>query len=84
MKMFLHKLISKKTWKTNMSATGQKAGSGSVGQKYGSSDPDPDPYKNVTDPQHCYAFLLSFTLRTTHSFLIVKLQVLTCIKGTVA
>jgi hypothetical protein len=26
--------------------------SGSVSQKYGSEDPDPHPYQNVTDPQH--------------------------------
>jgi hypothetical protein len=24
--------------------------SGSVSQRYGSADPDPDPYQNVTDP----------------------------------
>jgi hypothetical protein len=28
-------------------------GSGSVSQRYGSEDPHPDPYQNVTDPQHC-------------------------------
>ncbi len=30
--------------------------SGSVSQKFGSEDPDPDadPYQNVTDPQHCF------------------------------
>jgi hypothetical protein len=28
----------------------------SVSQSYGSEDPDqhPDPYQNVTDPQHCF------------------------------
>ncbi len=26
--------------------------SGSVSQRYGYEDPDPDPYQNVTDPQH--------------------------------
>jgi hypothetical protein len=29
------------------------SGAGSVSQRYGSADPDPDPYQNVTDPQHC-------------------------------
>jgi hypothetical protein len=24
-----------------------------VSQRYGSEDPDPNPYQNVTDPQHC-------------------------------
>jgi hypothetical protein len=28
-----------------------EAGSGSVNQRYGSVDPD--PYRNVTDPEHC-------------------------------
>ncbi len=27
-------------------------GSGSIGQRHGSADPDPAPYQNVTDPQH--------------------------------
>ncbi len=30
------------------------AGSGSVSQRYGSTDPDLDTYQNVTDPQHCF------------------------------
>jgi hypothetical protein len=29
------------------------AGSGSISQRHGSADPDPDPYQNVMDPQHC-------------------------------
>jgi hypothetical protein len=32
--------------------------SGSIGQRHGSADPDPDPHRNVMDPQHC--FLPSF------------------------
>ncbi len=28
----------------------KRAGSGSVSQRYGS--PDPDPYQNITDPEH--------------------------------
>jgi hypothetical protein len=31
----------------------KRAGSGSVIQWYRSADPDPDPYENVTDPEHC-------------------------------
>ncbi len=27
------------------------AGSGSIGQRHGSADPDPDPHQNV--PEHC-------------------------------
>jgi hypothetical protein len=29
------------------------SGSGSVGQRHGSADPDPDPRQKVMDPQHC-------------------------------
>jgi hypothetical protein len=25
---------------------------GSISQRYGSGDPNPDPHQNVTDPQH--------------------------------
>jgi hypothetical protein len=32
--------------------SGVRSGSGSISQKYGSWDPDPDPQQNVTDPQH--------------------------------
>jgi hypothetical protein len=28
-------------------------GSGSISQRHGSADPDPDPHQNVMDPQHC-------------------------------
>jgi hypothetical protein len=28
-------------------------GSGSISQRHGSADPDPDPHKNVMDPEHC-------------------------------
>jgi hypothetical protein len=28
------------------------AGSGSISQRHGSEDPDPDPPQNVMDPQH--------------------------------
>jgi hypothetical protein len=27
--------------------------SGSISQRHGSADPDPDPNQNVTDPEHC-------------------------------
>jgi hypothetical protein len=27
-------------------------GSGSISQRHGSADPDPDPHQNVMDPQH--------------------------------
>jgi len=30
------------------------AGSGSISQRHGSEDPDPDPPQNVMDLQHCF------------------------------
>ena len=46
--------------------------SGSVGQRYGSADPDPDPHQNVTDSQHWN--LHSNPATNTHStlFLLAK------------
>jgi hypothetical protein len=35
-----------------MKIAGAGSESGSVGQKYGSPDPDPYQRQNVTDPQH--------------------------------
>jgi hypothetical protein len=29
------------------------AGSGSISQRNGFADPDPDPHRNVMDPEHC-------------------------------
>ncbi len=34
-----------------LKVTDERAGSGSVSQRYGSDDPDPQ--QNVTDPEHC-------------------------------
>jgi hypothetical protein len=31
---------------------GSESGSGSISQRHGSKDPDPDPPQNVMDPQH--------------------------------
>ncbi len=30
------------------------SGSGSIRQRHGFADPDPEPYQNVIDPEHCY------------------------------
>jgi hypothetical protein len=38
----------------------KKAGSGSVSQRKGSAVLDPNPYQNVTDPQHWFLFLGNF------------------------
>jgi hypothetical protein len=40
--------------------SGSAPGSGSLTQWYGSADPDPDPYQNVMDPQHCYCAAKAF------------------------
>jgi hypothetical protein len=34
-------------------ASGSEYGSGSVSQRHGSADPDPDRPQNVMNPQHC-------------------------------
>jgi hypothetical protein len=34
------------------SASGSESGSGSISQRHGSADPDPN--QNVMDPQHCH------------------------------
>ena len=28
--------------------------SGTISQRHGSTDPDPDPHQNVMDPEHCF------------------------------
>ncbi len=33
-------------------------GSGSISQRHGSADPDPDPHQNVMDPQHWSCIIL--------------------------
>jgi hypothetical protein len=38
-------------------------GSGSISQRHGSADPDPDPHQNVTDPEHCLpVFVIHFII----------------------
>jgi hypothetical protein len=54
--MYLQKVISRKTFKILVSCWRFEGRvpvtktAGSVSQRYGSADPD--PYQNVTDPQH--------------------------------
>jgi hypothetical protein len=38
---------------TKIAVSGSASRSGSFSQRHGSADPDPDPHKNVMDPQHC-------------------------------
>jgi hypothetical protein len=66
--MYLQKVISRKI-----------AGSGSIGQRHGPADPD--PYQNVTDPQHCFHRYFSHQyltiapiLKTTNEILILKIE----------
>jgi hypothetical protein len=54
--MYLQKVISKELEEKNLLTYWRSlkkiAGSGSISQRYGSADPDPDTYKNFMDPQH--------------------------------
>jgi hypothetical protein len=36
------------------SGSAPRSGSGSISQRHGSADPDPDLTQNVLDPQHCW------------------------------
>jgi hypothetical protein len=38
--------------------------SGSISQRHGSADPDPDPQQNVMDPQHWWIYSVVLLLRT--------------------
>ncbi len=55
-----HKSLKKKiifllaSWMSLTKSAGSGSASESVGQRYGSEDPHPDPYQNVTDPEHCF------------------------------
>ncbi len=53
--MYLQKVISKKnllaSWRALTKIAGSASGSGSMSQMYGS--PDPNPYQNFLDQQHC-------------------------------
>ncbi len=38
------------------------AGYGSISQRHGSADLDPDPHSNIIDPEHClFYFIILFT-----------------------
>ncbi len=52
------KTTSKKIFFVGRRSLRKRPAYGSVSQRSGS--PDPDPYKNVTDPEHCPTPLLSF------------------------
>jgi hypothetical protein len=54
-KRIKYKKVEKKNYYMSASCSlTERAGSGSVNQRYGSEDPDshPDPYQYVTDPEH--------------------------------
>jgi hypothetical protein len=38
------------------------AGSGSISQRHGSADPDPDPHQNIMDPEHWLVTVYKFFL----------------------
>ncbi len=41
--------------RTKIEGSRSKSGSGSISQRHGSVDPDPDAHQNVMDPEHCWA-----------------------------
>ncbi len=49
----LTKILGSGTGSGVGAGSGVGVGSGFVSQRYGSTDPNPDRYQNVTDPQHC-------------------------------
>jgi hypothetical protein len=55
-KMFEQKLIFVGILKVNneKAGSGSESGSGSISQRHGSADQDPDPLQNVMDPEHCF------------------------------
>jgi hypothetical protein len=57
--MYLQIVLSKKTGKkiflVGVLMVTDKSGAGSGCQRYGSTDPD--PYQNVTDPEHCIYYI---------------------------
>jgi hypothetical protein len=48
------------------------AGSGSISQRHGSADQDPDPPQNVMDPQHCLRY---GSVRTRNIYLKIDIYV---------
>jgi hypothetical protein len=38
------------------------AGYGSISQRHGSADPDPDPHQNVMDLEHWYKYIFIYRL----------------------
>ncbi len=46
------------------------AGSGSISQKHGSADPDPDPPQNVMDPEHWLTHTHTHTTNCWVSFIL--------------
>jgi hypothetical protein len=64
--MYLQKVICKKLFQNKISfllASQSKKIAGSISNRHGSADPDPDPHQNVMDPQHCNFGLLSLESR---------------------
>jgi hypothetical protein len=51
-------------------------GSGSINQRHGSADPDPDPHQNDMDPQHCQK-VWNFYMKQKFSLAIRKTASLT-------
>jgi hypothetical protein len=53
------------------SAFGSGSESGSISQRHGSADPDPDPHQNVMDPQHHGLWLSNMSHFRSSSYLVL-------------
>jgi hypothetical protein len=64
-----------KYWRMMVTALTKIAGSGSesgsISQRHGSADPEPDPHQNVMDPQHCCARNINRTRRGKKTVVVV-------------
>jgi hypothetical protein len=60
----------------------KKAGSGSIIQKHGSADPDPDPSQNVMDPHHCLKEIPVLVANATLFWTLISYTILMMAKST--
>ncbi len=55
-KIFFKLVFWLASWRSMMKIEGSRSASGSISQRHGSADPDPDLHKNVMNPQHCLQY----------------------------
>ena len=54
-KTFFLKFFLLASWRSMTKIAGSGSESGSISQRNGSVDPDPNPHQNAMDPQHCFS-----------------------------